>query len=55
LLGVCGSQLKVHVYGNLNVGNEKQVLLSTVTQLLPYAGYPETLNAVRSIDEVVPE
>ena len=54
-LGGCEPQLKGHVQGNLNVGNDKQVLLSTVTQLLPYVGYPRTLNAIRCINEVVPE
>jgi len=54
-LGGCEPQLKGHVQGNLNVGNDKQVLLNTVTQLLPYVGYPRTLNAIRCINEVVPE
>lgn len=54
-LGGCEPQLKGHVQGNLNVGNDKQILLSTVTQLLPYVGYPRTLNAVRCINEVIPE
>jgi len=40
---------------NLNVGNDKQILLSTVTPLLPYIGYPRTLNAIRCINEVIPE
>jgi len=54
-LGGCEPQLKGHVQGNLNVGNDKDILLSTVTQLLPYVGYPRALNAVRCINEVVPE
>ena len=54
-LGGCEPQLKGHVQGNINVGNDKEVLLSTVTQLLPYVGYPRTLNAIKCINEVVPE
>jgi len=54
-LGGCEPQLKGHVQGNLNVGNDKQILLSTVTQLLPYVGYPRTINAIRCINEVIPE
>jgi len=54
-LGGCEPQLKGHIVGNLNVGNDKQVLLDTVTQLLPYVGYPRTLNAIRCINEVIPE
>jgi len=54
-LGGCEPQLKGHIQGNLNVGNDKEVLLSTVTQLLPYVGYPRTLNAIRFLNEVVPK
>ena len=54
-LGGCEPQLKGHIQGNLNVGNDKEVLLSVVTQLLPYIGYPRTLNAIRCLNEVVPE
>ncbi|MGA9109972.1 MAG: carboxymuconolactone decarboxylase family protein [Syntrophobacteraceae bacterium] len=51
-LGGCEPQLKGHIQGNLNVGNDKEVLLIVVTQLLPYVGYPRTLNAIRCINEV---
>ncbi len=54
-LGGCEPQLKGHIQGNLNVGNNKELLLTVVTQLLPYVGYPRTLNALRCINEVVPE
>jgi 4-carboxymuconolactone decarboxylase len=54
-LGGCEPQLKGHIQGNLNVGNDKEVMLSVVTQLLPYVGYPRTLNAIRCLNEVVPE
>jgi 4-carboxymuconolactone decarboxylase len=51
-LGGCEPQLKGHIQGNLNVGNDKEVLLSAVTQLLPYVGYPRALNAIRCINEI---
>lgn len=54
-LGGCEPQLKGHIQGNLNVGNDKETLLSTVTQLLPYIGYPRTLNAIACLNEVIPE
>lgn len=54
-LGGCEPQLKGHIQGNLNIGNDKQVLLDVVTQLLPYVGYPRTLNALKCINEVLPE
>ena len=53
-LGGCDPQAKGHVAGNLHVGNSRQTLIDVVTQLLPYIGYPRTLNALRAIDEVVP-
>jgi 4-carboxymuconolactone decarboxylase len=54
-LGGCEPQLKGHVQGNLNVGNDRKLLIDTVTQLLPYVGYPRTLNAIRCINEVKPD
>ncbi len=54
-LGGCEPQLKGHIQGNLNLGNTKEVLLNVVTQLLPYVGYPRALNAIRCLNEVVPE
>ena len=54
-LGGREPQLKGHIQGNLNIGNDKEILLSVVTQLLPYVGYPRTLNAIRCINEIVPE
>ncbi len=53
-LGGCEPQLKGHIQGNLNMGNDKETLLSVVTQLLPYVGYPRTLNAIRCLNEVIP-
>jgi len=49
------SQVKGHISGNLNVGNDKETLLSVVTQLLPYIGYPRTLNAIKCLNEVILE
>jgi 4-carboxymuconolactone decarboxylase len=54
-LGGCEPQLKGHIQTNVNVGNDKERLLSVVTQLLPYVGYPRTLNAIRCLNEVIPE
>jgi 4-carboxymuconolactone decarboxylase len=54
-LGGCEPQLKGLIQGNVAMGNGKDTLLSVVTQLLPYVGYPRTLNAIRCINEVIPE
>jgi 4-carboxymuconolactone decarboxylase len=54
-LGGTEPQIKGHIQGNMNVGNDKETLLSVMTQLLPYVGYPRTLNALRCLNEVIPE
>ncbi|WP_321369943.1 carboxymuconolactone decarboxylase family protein [uncultured Draconibacterium sp.] len=54
-LGGCESQVKSHVNGNLSVGNDKNTMLTAVTQCLPYMGFPRTLNALACINEVIPE
>lgn len=54
-LGGCEPQVKGHIAGNVNVGNDKAVLLAVVTQLLPWIGYPRTLNAIGCLNEVLPE
>ncbi|MET7425964.1 carboxymuconolactone decarboxylase family protein [Dactylosporangium sp. NPDC005555] len=53
-MGGCEPQAKGHVAANLNVGNDRAGLISVATQLLPFIGYPRTLNAIRLIDEVIP-
>lgn len=54
-LGGCESQVKGHIRANVNMGNDKQKLLDVVTQLLPYIGYPRTLNAIACLNEIIPE
>jgi 4-carboxymuconolactone decarboxylase len=53
-LGGCEPQLKGHTAGNLRVGNDRAVLLAVLTHLVPFIGYPRTLNALRVLDEVAP-
>ena len=54
-MGGTESQVKGHIIGNVKVGNNKETLLSVTTQLLPYNGYPRTLNALKCLNEVIPE
>jgi len=54
-LGGTEPQIKGHIEGNVNIGNDKKTLLSVMTQLLPYVGYPRTLNAIKCLNEVIPE
>ncbi len=51
-LGGADPQVRGHVAANLNVGNDRRRLIDVLTQLLPYIGYPRTLNGLRAVDEV---
>jgi 4-carboxymuconolactone decarboxylase len=53
-MGGADSQVKGHIRGNLNVGNSRAVLLDVITQLLPWIGYPRTLNALAFLNEIAP-
>ena len=53
-LGGCDPQAKGHVAANLNVGNDRGILIAVATQLLPFIGYPRTLNALVAINDVAP-
>jgi 4-carboxymuconolactone decarboxylase len=50
----CEPQVKGHLQGNRQVGNDRRLLLGTITQLLPYLGYPRVLNALRCLDDILP-
>ena len=39
---------------SLNVGNDRQTLIGVITVLLPFTGYPRTLNALAAINEIAP-
>lgn len=53
-LGGADPQVGGHVRANLRVGNDRARLLAVLTRLLPYVGYPRTLNALRALDEIAP-
>ena len=52
--GGCDSQARGHVAGNVRVGNSRDVLLDALSQLVPYVGYPRTLNGLAAINEIAP-
>lgn len=54
-LGGTEGQIKGHIQGNANVGNDRKILINLMTQLLPYVGYPRTLNAINCLNEILPE
>ena len=49
--GGCEPQLKGHIQGNINVGNDAAFLKKDVEQMVPYIGYPRSLNAMNAIAE----
>lgn len=54
-LGGAEDQVKAHVQGNINVGNNKEILITAITHCLPYVGFPRTLNTLACINEIIPE
>jgi len=52
--GGCDGQARGHVAGNVRVGNSRDVLLDALSQLVPYVGYPRTLNGLAAINEIAP-
>lgn len=53
-LGGCDPQARAHARANISVGNTRQDLLNAVTAVLPYNGYPRTLNGIAAINAVQP-
>jgi 4-carboxymuconolactone decarboxylase len=51
-LGGADAQLRGHVTGNINVGNTRRRLLAVLTVLVPFIGYPRTLNALTAINDI---
>lgn len=51
-LGGCENQLRGHTQGNLAVGNDKEKLISAITVMMPYIGFPRTLNALSIVNEI---
>lgn len=51
-LGGCENQLRGHAQGNLAVGNKKEDLISAITVIMPYIGFPRTLNALAIVNEI---
>ena len=50
-LAGCENQLRGHTQGNLSVGNSKEKLISAITVILPYIGFPRSLNALSIVSE----
>lgn len=51
-LGGCENQLRGHTVANVSVGNDRDTLIGAVTVLLPFIGFPRSLNALAIINEI---
>lgn len=54
-LGGCDPQAKAHAAANINVGNSKQNLVDALATMLPYIGFPRTLNGLAAVNAAIPE
>lgn len=50
--GGCEPQLRSHTAANFRNGNDKKKMYAVAEAMMPYIGYPRTLNAMAVIDEV---
>lgn len=51
-LGGADAQVRGHVSGNLRVGNTRARLLAVLTVLVPFIGYPRTLNGLAALNDI---
>lgn len=47
------SQIKYHTIGNLKAGNSKDVIVAAIVQTIPYIGFPNALNALKIIQNII--
>lgn len=54
-LGGCDPQARAHAAANVNVGNSEQNLVDALAVMLPFIGFPRTLNGLAAVNAAVPE
>lgn len=54
-LGGCDPQAKAHAQANLTVGNTPENLVDALSALLPWIGFPRTLNGLAAVNAVLPQ
>jgi len=52
-MGGCDKQLATHVRGAFNVGLTQAEVVEAVMTLIPYIGFPKTLNAIAVVKAIV--
>ncbi|MBQ6270021.1 MAG: carboxymuconolactone decarboxylase family protein [Bacteroidetes bacterium] len=53
--GGCEPQAVSHAKANIKIGNDKDFLIAVVSSILPYIGYPRSLNAISCIRKACEE
>lgn len=48
--GGCEPQLTSHSQINMRIGNDKEYLIKIISQILPFIGYPRSLNALACVN-----
>ncbi|WP_265456989.1 carboxymuconolactone decarboxylase family protein [Enterococcus sp. HY326] len=48
--GGCEPQLTSHSATNMRIGNDKEFLIQIISQVLPFIGYPRSLNALACVN-----
>lgn len=48
--GGCENQLTSHSKTNMRIGNDKEYLIKIISQVLPFIGYPRSLNALACVN-----
>ena len=51
--GGCEPQAISHAKANIRIGNDKQFLINVVSNILPFIGYPRSLNAINCINKAI--
>lgn len=45
--------LKSHIIGNIKVGNDKETISAVIIQCMPYVGFPNAIQALKTLKEVL--
>lgn len=54
-MGVAQTQLESHGFGCKNMNISKKEMVAVLTGMLPYIGFPKTLNALTAVNKAYPE
>lgn len=53
--GDAAPQFNQHIKANIHVGNNKKFLIQMILSLVPYLGYPRTFNALKVLNDAIPD